>query len=59
MKHVLRQLKNIPITSSVIASLYPNINQSARKMVGLEVKGEIICLKRVLYVINPKISDKE
>jgi len=58
MQHVLRQLRNIPITSSVIASLYPTINQSARKVVDLEEKGEIIRLKRGLYVVNPEISDK-
>lgn len=57
MKNVLQQFRNIPITSSVIASLYPNINQSARKVVNLEEKGEIIRLKRDLYVVNPDISD--
>jgi len=56
MQHVLRQLGNIPATSSVIALLYPNINQSARKIVDLEEKGEIIRLKRGLYVVNPEIS---
>ena len=53
MKHLLSQIGNIPATSSVIASLYPNINGRNQKISQLERAGEIIRLKRGLFVVSP------
>lgn len=59
MKHVLSQLGNIPVTSSVIASLYPGISGKNQKISQLERANEIIRLKRGLFVVSPEISDKQ
>lgn len=59
MKHILSQIGNIPATSSVIASLYPNINGRNQKISQLERSGEIIRLKRGLFVVSPEISGKQ
>lgn len=56
MKNVLSTLQNIPVTSSVIASLYPNIKAKNSKMAQLEKAGEIIRLRRNLFVVNPEDS---
>ena len=56
MKNVLTTLENIPVTSSVIASLYPNIKAKNSKIAQLEKAGEIIRLRRNLFVVNPEES---
>ena len=50
--------KNIPVQTSAIASLYPNISSVNRKVANLEKEGRIIRLKRGLYVVNPNESGK-
>ena len=50
--------KNIPVQTSAIASLYPNISSVNRKVANLEKEGRIIRLKRRLYVVNPNESGK-
>lgn len=59
MNNVLQQFKNIPVTSSVLFSVYPEIKQSSRKIGQLEKKGEIIRLRRGMYIVNPLISHKK
>lgn len=59
MRHVLSQLGNIPITSSVISSLYPGISGKNQKISQLEQANEIIRLKRGLFVVSPEVSDKQ
>ena len=54
----LEALKNIPVQTSTIASLYPNITSANRKVANLEKEGRIIRLKRGLYVANPRESGK-
>ncbi len=56
MKNVLKSLGNIPISSSMIASLYPNIVNGNNKVERLERSQQIIRLKRGLYLVNPEIS---
>lgn len=56
MKNVLTTLQNIPVTSSVIASLYPNIKAKNSKIAQLEKAGEIIRLRRNLFVVTPEDS---
>ena len=48
--------KNIPVQTSAIASLYPNITSANRKVANLEKEGRIIRLKRGMYVVNPNES---
>lgn len=50
--------KNIPVQTSAIASLYPNITSANRKVASLEREGRIIRLKRGMYVVNPNESGK-
>lgn len=54
----LEVLKNVPVQTSTIASLYPNITSTNRKVANLEKEGRIIRLKRGLYVVNPSESGK-
>ncbi len=56
MKAILNSLGNIPIKSSVIASLYPTIKAKNKKIAELEKAGEIIRLKQGLYVVSPEVS---
>ena len=50
--------KNIPVQTSAIASLYPNITSVNRKVANLEKEGRIIRLKRGMYVVNPNESGR-
>lgn len=59
MKHVLSPLGNIPVASSVIASLYPDISGKNQKISQLEKANEIIRLKRGLFVVSSEISDRQ
>lgn len=52
----LAVLKNIPVNTAAIASLYPNIKSANRKVANLEKAGRIIRLKRGLYVVSPHES---
>lgn len=53
----LKALRNIPVSSTVIGNLYPNIVGKSQKIRLLERTGEIVRLKRGLYVVNPQVSD--
>ena len=54
MNNILTTLGNIPVTSSVIASLYPDVKTKFAKVAQLERAGEIIRLRRNLFVVNPE-----
>lgn len=54
MRNVLTTLGNVPVTSSVIVSLYPEVKTKFAKVAQLEKAGEIIRLKRNLFVVNPE-----
>lgn len=56
MNNILRNFGNTPITTTAIASLYPDINGGNQKVSALENSGDILRLKRGLYVVNPRIS---
>ena len=53
----LKVLQNIPVSSTVIGNLYPNVVGKSQKIRSLEKTGEIIRLKRGLYVVNPQVCD--
>ena len=52
----LEVFKNIPVQTSAIASLYPDITSANRKVANLEKSGRIIRLKRGMYVVSPEES---
>lgn len=54
----LEIFQNIPVTSAAIASCFPNIKQSKIKLRLLEQAGEIINLKKGLYVVAPTVTKK-
>ena len=58
MDRQLSEIGTIPITTSIIESLYPELKSADKKVIWLEKQGIIIRLKRGLYVINPVHSGK-
>lgn len=56
MKDVLETIGNIPVTTSVLASLYPDIKNINQKLSLQEKAGLLIRLKSGLYVVNPEMS---
>jgi len=54
----LSEIGNIPVTASIIESLYPELKSANKKVIWLEKQGVIIRLKQGLYVINPEHSGK-
>lgn len=45
MDRQLREIGNIPVTTSIIESLYPELNSSEKKVIWLEKQGGIIRLR--------------
>ena len=58
MDRKLTEIGTIPVTTSIIESLYPELKSADKKVTWLEKQGIIIRLKRGLYVINPEYSGK-
>ena len=58
MNKQLSEIGAIPVTTSIIESLYPELKSPDKKVVWLEKNGYIIRLKRGLYVVNPEHSGK-
>lgn len=58
MNRLLNEIGPVPVTTSIIESLYPELKSPDKKVVWLEKNGYIIRLKRGLYVINPEHSGK-
>lgn len=56
MEKELKNLGNIPITTSILKSLYPEIVGGSQKIMSLERDNKIIRLRRGLYVCNPEIT---
>lgn len=54
----LSDIGTIPVTTSIIESLFPELKSADKKVPRLEKQGMIIRLKRGLYVINPEYSGK-
>ena len=54
MSNILTTLGNIPVTSSV----YPDVKTKFAKVAQLERAGEIIRLRRNLFVVNPEETGK-
>lgn len=58
MNRQLSEIETIPVTTSIIESLYPELKSANKKVTWLEKQGVIIRLKRGLYVVNPEHSGK-
>ena len=58
MNRQLSEIGTIPVTTSIIESLYPELKSANKKVTWLEKQGVIIRLKRGLYVVNPEHSGK-
>lgn len=55
-RHPLLQFAGIPITAADIRSCYPDLKHPDKKVLALEQSGEIIRLKRGLYIVNRELS---
>lgn len=53
MRNRLRQFGNVPVTAAAVESLYPEIKRGNQKLRLLERDGQIVRLKRGLYVCSP------
>lgn len=58
MNNPLQQFGNIPITVSVLASIFPDIKGKSQKIRQLERDKQVIRLKKGLYVCNSDITGK-
>lgn len=58
MDRQLADIGAIPVTTSIIESLYPGLKSADKKVCWLEKNGYIIRLKRGLYAVNPEHSGK-
>lgn len=58
MNRELSEIGIIPVTTSIIESLYPKLKSANKKITCLEKQGYIIRLKRGLYVVSPEHSGK-
>ncbi len=58
MRTDLSVFGNIPVTAATIASLYPRLSGKNQKVQQLERNGEIIRLKKGLYVVKPPQGTK-
>jgi len=56
MIDILESIGNVPVTTSVLASLYPDIKNITPKLTHLERSGQLIHLKSGLYVASPEAS---
>lgn len=53
MERVLEKLASIPMSAATLASLYPEVSAGNQKVCNLEQKGELLRLKKGLYVVKP------
>lgn len=54
----LLQFGNVPVESKTIEACYNNLKAPKKKVQALEKAGEIVRLRRGLYVVNPELSGK-
>ena len=58
MDRQLREIGIIPVTTSIIESLYPELKSANKKVTWLEKQGYIVRLKRGFYVVAPEYLGK-
>lgn len=47
---------NTPVTAAIVASVYPRISAMNKKMADMERKGELMRIKKGIYVVSPEIT---
>lgn len=52
----LEHFGNIPVSTSALASLFPDMKANKQKVYNIESSGNVIRLKRGLYVVAPEVS---
>ena len=57
-KNPLLQYWNVPVSGKMIESCYHQLGTPSKKVQSLEKEGDLIRLKRGLYVVNPEVSGK-
>ncbi len=50
------QFSGVPVSGSTIAGCYPQLSSPQKKVQALESGGELIRLKRDMFVVNPELS---
>ena len=55
----LQSFGNVPVTTDILESLFTNLKSPQKKIQLLEKNGDIIRLKRNLYVVNEIITGKQ
>ncbi len=58
VKNVLTAFENLPVTTATVESLFQDYAGKSQKVQSLEKKGELIRVKRGLYVVSPDVSGK-
>ncbi|MBR7167540.1 MAG: hypothetical protein IKD33_01880, partial [Bacteroidales bacterium] len=56
METTLKQFGNIPITTDVLVSILGDYKAPLQKIMMMERSGELLRIKRGLYVVSPNIS---
>ena len=57
MTNELASIGNLPISTTTIASLFPEIKAGNQKVRNLELSGKLVRLKKGLYVVSPYVLD--
>lgn len=58
-KNPLIQFAGIPITGAEVKACFPDLSSPGKKIQALERSGELIRLKRNLFIVNPELAGKE
>ncbi len=56
MSNELVPLANIPVSMATLASMYPDLKAGGHKVRSLERSGQIMRVKKGLYVISPEVT---
>lgn len=56
MENSLKEISKVPITTAALASLFPDVRAGNQKVRSLERHGDVIRLKKGLYVVSPAES---
>ena len=59
LRNPLIQFAGVPVSTSDVKSCFPGIAFPDKKIQALEKQGELIRLKRNLYIVNKELSGKE
>ena len=55
----LKQFGNIPITKDILVSILGEYKSPMQKLVTLEKRGDLMRIKRDLYVVTPIVTNKK